>query len=222
MQSLVVLSGSHRASRFELPTAPATLTIGRSPEVDIALDDRDVSRIHAEIAVKKEGIVIRDLNSRNGLIVDGERVASATIAAGERFTIGKTTIALETPADRSLSVIFEAPEEDTSSFAMMAQKKESKAPETKPSLSDAPSKASKKQRETGDAGSEEMPPDIRPPIGPVDPLVGSDTDPPKWRTDPTTTSIEVERRDDRTDFGLIVVGAVILLASVAALIYLFS
>jgi pSer/pThr/pTyr-binding forkhead associated (FHA) protein len=220
-RSLVVISGPHRASRFELPSGQATLTIGRGSDMDIALSDRDVSREHAELALDADGITIRDLRSRNGLFVDGRKVASAKLAAGVRFTVGKTTMALESPAERTLGVIFEAPEEDTSSFALMADDQSVDTVDTAPlheedDVSESPAEMRGELVEEAPLPPEE--PEL--PVGPVDPLVGLEEGARRQRS--TFARPGLSQTDDKTDAGLIVVGAIILLASVAALVYLFT
>jgi pSer/pThr/pTyr-binding forkhead associated (FHA) protein len=52
-----------------------TLSFGRDPECDIVIDDRQVSRIHAQIKVSKSNeIKLVDLNSKNGTYLNGEAI----------------------------------------------------------------------------------------------------------------------------------------------------
>jgi hypothetical protein len=51
-----------------------TLTIGRSPECDIVLEDRQVSRIHARIVWRDDHYEIEDLASKNGTHLNGQDV----------------------------------------------------------------------------------------------------------------------------------------------------
>jgi ABC transport system ATP-binding/permease protein len=64
------------------------LTIGRDPDNDVVLDDPNVSRFHAEVITKADGLELRDLGSRNGTRLDGELVASATVAPGASIGVG--------------------------------------------------------------------------------------------------------------------------------------
>jgi VWFA-related protein len=59
---------------FEVSTG--TTTIGRTSANDIFIPDKPVSRKHAEISFEKETFFIRDLGSKNGTQVDGERISS--------------------------------------------------------------------------------------------------------------------------------------------------
>jgi ATP-binding cassette subfamily C protein len=66
------------------------LTIGRDPQCDIVLADAAVSRQHAWITVAPGGLELRDLNSGNGVWVDGAQVATVLLRHGQRFQIGST------------------------------------------------------------------------------------------------------------------------------------
>ncbi len=69
------------------------ITIGRAPTNHIVLQDDRASRAHAEIHPTKKGWVIRDLDSRNGTLVDGERLADdRVLTAGETIQIGRVEI----------------------------------------------------------------------------------------------------------------------------------
>jgi DNA-binding NtrC family response regulator len=58
------------------------LTVGRDPGSDIKLDDGTVSRNHAEIMRTEAGWAVRDLGSRNGVSVDGERSRALLLKSG--------------------------------------------------------------------------------------------------------------------------------------------
>jgi pSer/pThr/pTyr-binding forkhead associated (FHA) protein len=65
-------------------------TIGRTADNDIQIDAHNVSRHHAVVLETAEGIVVEDLNSTNGVQVNGRRVTRQVLADGDRLTIGKT------------------------------------------------------------------------------------------------------------------------------------
>ena len=54
-----------------------------------------VSRQHAEIVQTAAGVTIRDLGSRNGIVVQGERVSDYALDDGEHVTLGDVEIWLE-------------------------------------------------------------------------------------------------------------------------------
>lgn len=50
------------------------LSIGRTPNCDIFFNDPSVSKIHAEIVVNENEVIVRDLGSTNGTFINGMRV----------------------------------------------------------------------------------------------------------------------------------------------------
>ena len=75
-----------------LPLARELMHIGRSPAADVVLDDASVSRRHALIARRGEQTVILDDRSRNGVHVNGKRVAEAPLADGDMIVCGHVTL----------------------------------------------------------------------------------------------------------------------------------
>ncbi|TCJ16613.1 FHA domain-containing protein [Rubrobacter taiwanensis] len=65
------------------------VTVGRSPESDIFIDDVTVSREHAEIVRNERGYRIRDVGSLNGTYVNRVRVDSVDLRNGDEIQIGK-------------------------------------------------------------------------------------------------------------------------------------
>ncbi len=69
------------------------VTVGRSPESDIFLDDVTVSRDHAEVFKREQpgekGFRIRDAGSLNGTYVNRVRVDSVDLRNGDEIQIGK-------------------------------------------------------------------------------------------------------------------------------------
>ena len=79
----------------EVPIGGNAVVIGRSKDCDVPLADGNVSRRHAELGRSEEGFVLRDLDSTNGTMVNGRRIRSATIGAGDEITIGMSTLRIE-------------------------------------------------------------------------------------------------------------------------------
>lgn len=78
-----------------IPVTHTPFTIGRASGNDLVLPILSVSRQHAEIVREPEGIIIRDLGSRNGLVVEGERVEEYDLAHGGAVTLGDISLQLE-------------------------------------------------------------------------------------------------------------------------------
>lgn len=72
------------------------LSIGRSREADIPLLDDKVSRVHCGIRLSDGEFYLKDLKSRNGTFVNGQRVEDTVkLKAGDRIQIGSTVFVLE-------------------------------------------------------------------------------------------------------------------------------
>jgi hypothetical protein len=72
------------------------ILIGRSRECDIQVEDANVSRRHAELRQEGTSFWIVDLDSTNGLEVNGRRVKRAKLDPGDSFTIGSTELTFST------------------------------------------------------------------------------------------------------------------------------
>jgi FHA domain len=72
-------------------------TIGREPSNSIQILDRFASRFHAVTGlVEDRHVYFRDLNSRNGSFLDGERISKPVLLKhGDRITIGSTALTLK-------------------------------------------------------------------------------------------------------------------------------
>jgi DNA-binding NtrC family response regulator len=80
-------------------TAPRC-SIGSHARNDLVIEDPTVSRFHCEVHVEASGARVRDLDSRNGTIVDGVSVREAYLRAGSVLTLGRVALRFR-PADRS-------------------------------------------------------------------------------------------------------------------------
>lgn len=84
--SLKVLEGSEVGSVYLL--SKPRVTIGRT-NADIMLNDRMASRMHCTLEVSDEGVLIRDLGSTNGTLVNNKPVSTAKLSNGSRFRVGR-------------------------------------------------------------------------------------------------------------------------------------
>jgi len=77
----------HQQHHFEL--GEGEFLIGRSAECQLALDDALVSRRHALLLVTADSVLIKDLGSRNGVVVNGTKIdASRVLLDGDKIVIG--------------------------------------------------------------------------------------------------------------------------------------
>ena len=73
-----------------------TLTLGRSRDCDVVIDDPNVSRRHAEVRRQGEAWVVHDLGSTNGIKVNGRRVEEAPLSPGDEIGLGLANLTFET------------------------------------------------------------------------------------------------------------------------------
>jgi chromosome segregation ATPase len=66
-------------------------TIGRTPDNDLQIDAKFISRNHAVILAGPNHTIIEDLNSTNGVAVNTKRISRHTLRDGDMVSIGKTT-----------------------------------------------------------------------------------------------------------------------------------
>ncbi|MFC1828445.1 FHA domain-containing protein, partial [Thermodesulfobacteriota bacterium] len=69
-------------------------TVGRSSENDIHIPDKPVSRRHAEFYFKDDVCCVRDLGSKNGVRIDGQRIPpdGASLSQGQQIQLSPQTI----------------------------------------------------------------------------------------------------------------------------------
>ena len=78
-----------------IPIEHPVVVLGRAPGCDVTLDDRNVSRRHAEVRRRGPVVVLVDLESTNGTIVNGRRVREHPLADGDRITLGNSRLTFE-------------------------------------------------------------------------------------------------------------------------------
>ncbi|HSS34740.1 MAG TPA: FhaA domain-containing protein [Patescibacteria group bacterium] len=71
------------------------LTIGRAADNGFAIDDAKVSRHHARLRARHGMLVLTDLDSTNGVRVNGVRAAEVALGVGDRIEIGDTVLVVE-------------------------------------------------------------------------------------------------------------------------------
>lgn len=71
-----------------------SLTVGRGDDVNITVDDENMSRRHFEIVEKDGGYVVRDLQSRNGTFVNNQKVTESPLGIGDTIRAGATSFVL--------------------------------------------------------------------------------------------------------------------------------
>jgi signal transduction histidine kinase/pSer/pThr/pTyr-binding forkhead associated (FHA) protein len=90
LPSLFVIQGRDQGTRFRL--GDTTVTIGRGTTNSVQLHDTEVSREHAELSLRGDKIVLRDLGSSNGTFVNGRQVREYELASGDQVQLGRSLL----------------------------------------------------------------------------------------------------------------------------------
>ncbi|MEA2405910.1 MAG: hypothetical protein QOE69_29 [Thermoleophilaceae bacterium] len=86
--TLVIRSGGGRSGEAFNLVAERN-TIGRSPDAEVFLDDVTVSRNHALLVQRRDGLYVDDLGSLNGTYVNGHRIESHKLQDSDELQVGK-------------------------------------------------------------------------------------------------------------------------------------
>ena len=76
-------------------------SIGSHPSNDLVLDDPTVSRFHCEIALEARGARVRDLDSKNGTVVDGVVAVDAFLREGSRLRLGRSVVHFQLASEQN-------------------------------------------------------------------------------------------------------------------------
>lgn len=94
MAAVVVEFGGKEVLR--VPLKGPSMVIGRDPSTDVHLDNRALSRRHAQIEKRGAAIWVRDLGSQNGTYVNGERIGEPRpLAGGDVIEVGRYRVMIE-------------------------------------------------------------------------------------------------------------------------------
>jgi hypothetical protein len=96
--SAVLRALSHDGHERQIRIDGSLLTIGRAADNGLALDDSRVSRHHARLRARHGMLVLSDLDSTNGIRVNGVRVTEVALGVGDRIEIGSTVLVVDAVA----------------------------------------------------------------------------------------------------------------------------
>lgn len=99
---LLVIHGEATGRRFRLKVGDE-ITIGRSSDATIVLNDSRVSSLHCTVARTDSGAHVEDHNSRNGTFLDGERVDRKPLRLDAQLRVGRTVLRLEMKSDEEIA-----------------------------------------------------------------------------------------------------------------------
>jgi hypothetical protein len=85
-----------------IPLTRQGLTIGRSPDMTLVLEDKHVSRVHAQIRLVQDRYVIFDLDSSGGTYVNGQRVTQCLLHPGDVISLAGAQLVFGQESSRPL------------------------------------------------------------------------------------------------------------------------
>lgn len=91
--TLVHLKKEGQAKSFTVSSS--VITIGRRHDCDLVVPLSVVSRKHCELYVDHGKLMIRDLNSKNGTLVNGYKVEEKPISAGDQIIVGPIALLVQ-------------------------------------------------------------------------------------------------------------------------------
>jgi nucleotide-binding universal stress UspA family protein len=84
-----------RYLQHDLELSEGQFAVGRNASCQLSLDDPLVSRRHAILYVSRDGVLVEDLGSRNGVLVNGQRIEGRVeLRAGDKILIGGQELTL--------------------------------------------------------------------------------------------------------------------------------
>lgn len=105
--SLEVLNGSAEGKKIFFGDEQQEVDIGRDPNCSLQIDEAVISRRHAKLMKKWGGVVLMDLNSRNGCFVNNEKVAEKLLRDGDKVLLGTIKLIYRNPQDINIDAISE-------------------------------------------------------------------------------------------------------------------
>lgn len=81
--------------REDIPLARVLVVVGRDPRCDVLVDSPRVSRRHCCLALDRDGILVRDLDSKNGTWINGRRVGDGLLQRGDELALAHLRYRLE-------------------------------------------------------------------------------------------------------------------------------
>ncbi len=102
MPKFLILKGRHKLGTFDL--VGKEYILGRGDGVDIRVDNPLVSRRHARVSFFAGAWRIEDLDTPNGLYINGNRIRKHALLPGDRIELGQHLLIFQGPADSDIGI----------------------------------------------------------------------------------------------------------------------
>ena len=96
---LLVIKGPVEGQVY--PLKDGEVVIGRDPTCQLNFEDRTLSRQHAKIIINGDNLTVEDLDSVNGVLLNGGRLRSSELKVDDRLTLGNIELLLRLATDDS-------------------------------------------------------------------------------------------------------------------------
>ncbi len=103
--SVEVLNSSAAGTKLPIGDAQEEWLIGRDAQCQLPIDEPVLSRQHAKLVKKWGGVVIQDLNSKNGTFVNNDRIEEKLLRDGDKIMLGTVKLLYRNPKDVNLEII---------------------------------------------------------------------------------------------------------------------
>jgi len=94
MARLVVLTEGFTGRTYELKVDKTT--VGRVEDNAFQIAEPSVSSYHAEILLRGDEVIVKDLDSTNGTFINGQKVSESPLKSGQILRLGQLELRLET------------------------------------------------------------------------------------------------------------------------------
>ncbi len=109
--TLYFLNGPRAGEEAFIPAAPSSQVLGRGDTVQIPVPDGDASREHAELVHAFDGVSVRDLGSKNGVLVNGSPITQRRLQHLDELRVGATLLRFEDPASQTMAGLLDEPDQ---------------------------------------------------------------------------------------------------------------
>lgn len=86
---------NHGGSAPVIPLQRLPVTLGRGEEADFQIADQCASRLHCRIVEVENQLIVQDLGSALGTLVNGQPIVEAPLNFGDRLTVGVSTFCVK-------------------------------------------------------------------------------------------------------------------------------
>jgi len=91
-----ILRGANGSPIVLRLSAGSARTVGRTSVADFILDAALVSRVHCRLtADRSDQLIVEDLESTNGTLVNGKRIGRTILKTGDVLTVGRVDLTVE-------------------------------------------------------------------------------------------------------------------------------